>query len=354
MPAPVRPNFNLNSSFLFDALIVGAGPAGLSAALALCRMKRPVVVFSSGDFRNAKAHRAHTILSRDHQPASEIHRIGREQIDQYGTTHFVERSVIKARKDDAANVFEVEDQDGEKWRGKKVVLAVGAKDKLPTDIDGYSECWGESIWQCMFCDGIERSDRPAGMLGFASPMNLHNVSFILQFGCPALTIFANGPLKPSDEATTNALEVAKAKGAKVDERRIEKLVHLDNEQGIDVLFEDGCTTRVGFIAHTPNTEVAAPNLALDLGVEILPDGMGGTLLKRNEPLGETNVKSVFTAGDAGHMMKQFTAAMFQGVAAGAGVAFQLEQEGNEKIVRKLKTVDELESEKRPEGVLSGR
>lgn len=335
MPAPTRPSLNLNSSFLFDAIVVGAGPGGLSAALALCRMKRPCVVFSTPEFRNSKAHRAHTILSRDHQSASEIRRIAREQIDAYGTTRFVERAVIKARKDEEANTFEIQDEQGEHWRGKKIVLAMGAKDVFPKDIDGYAECWGGSLWQCLFCDGIERSDRTAGILGFEAPMAIHDVLFAFQFGCPNVRIFLNGVSISTDDSSSEALQIAIAKGAKVEERRIKKLIHLDNEEGIDVVFEDGESTRIGFLVHHPPTEVAAPNLAEDLGVEIAPDGRNGTLLKRSEPFGESNARGVFIAGDAGVIMKQFTFAMTCGVAAGAGVCFQLGQEEEELLKGKL-------------------
>lgn len=341
MPAPTRPSLRLNSSFLFDAIVVGAGPAGLSAALALCRMKHPAVVFSTPEFRNSNAHRAHTILSRDHQDPAEIRRIAKEQIDAYGTTHFVERAIFQARKDEEAGVFEVQDEQGELWRGKKIVLATGTKDMLPQNVDGYADCWGHDIWQCLFCDGIERSDRPAGMLGFESPMNLHNILFMYQFGCQDVTIFFNGPQQEMDKATLGALEVARQKGAKIDERRIKKLVHLDDDEGIDVIFENDESTRIGFLVHQPPTEVAAPHIAKNLGVDVLPDGREGTLLKRNEPFGESNVPGVFVAGDAGVIMKQFTVAMTQGVAAGAGVCFQLGQEEEQQLKKKILTNGEV-------------
>ena len=330
MSAQTGPNYD--TSFLFDATIIGAGPAGLSAALALYRMKRPTVAFSDGEFRSAKAHRAHTILSRDDQPASEIRKIGREQIERYGTTRFVERRVCKARRD--GNHFEVEDNQGEKWRAKKIVLAMDVRDAFP-DVEVYAECWGQSIYQCLFCDGLERADRPAAMLGFDSPMSLHFIGIMFHIGCPIVTILSNGPLKPLDEATAEALKVAEASGAKVDERRIRKLVHHEDEQGIDVVFEDGDSFRIGFLQHTPPTHVVAPNLAEDLGVEKLPDGRGGTLLKTSQPFGETNLEGVFVTGDAGVVMKHFANAMALGVAAGAGVSFQLGKEEERELAKNL-------------------
>lgn len=335
MPSLIKSSSNLTSSFLFDAIIIGAGPAGLSAALTLCRQKRPAVIFSDAIFCNAKADRAHTVLSRDHQPAPEIHRIGREQIEAYGTTKFVERRVRTAWHDDDAG-FQVDDEEGEVWRGKKIILATGVRDVF-ADIEGYAECWGESIYQCMFCDGLERGDRPAAMLGFDGPMNLHSVGFMFQVGCPEVTILLNGPLKVGevDKATSRALEVAKAKGAGVDERQIRRLVRLPGGEGIQVVFETGESMKVGFLQHTPPTDVLAPELAQGLGVEIVPDGRDGKMLKRNEPFGETNVHGVFAAGDAGTVMKQFTFAMAQGVSAGGGVCIQLGQEEDEEIAREL-------------------
>ena len=320
MPPPIKPVFNLNTELLFDALIIGAGPAGLSAALALSRVKGTSVVFSNNKFRNAKGHRAHYTLSRDHQPAPEVRRVGREEIERYGTTKFVESGIRRARKVEEEGVFEAEDEHGDKWRGKKIVLATGVTDAFDTGIEGYEECWGTSIHQCLFCDGIEMNDHEAGVLGFESPMQDHSVRTILQMGCPGVTIFGNGKLNPPDDQTKTALQEAKERGAKVDERKIAKLVQLEERNGMEIHFEDGSSTRIGFLAHKPVTHVNGRHIAEGLGVEVVPDGMGGDMFRRSEPFGESNVKGVYVAGDAGVMIKAFVFAMGHGVSAGVGVA----------------------------------
>lgn len=324
MPPPTLPNLPLNSSTLFDALIIGAGPAGLSAALALSRVKGTSAIFSSNEFRNAKGKHAHYTLSRDHQPAPEIRRIGREEIERYGTTRFIERAAVRAWKEDEGDVFGVEDESGELWRGKKVVLATGVKDVFETGIEGYEDCWGSSIHQCLFCDGIEMNDMPAGVLGFAIPMmTQHNVGLILQMGCPGVTIFGNGKIEPKDEGGQQALSVVKAQGAKIDEREIVRFVDLGERQGMEIHFRDGSSTRAGFLAHKPVTRPNARHIAEGLGVEIVSDGWGGEMLKRSEPFGESNVKGVLVAGDAGAVIKAFVHAMGQGVNAGVGIANSL-------------------------------
>ena len=324
---------DLSTTTLFDALIIGAGPAGLSAALALCRMKRTSVVFSTEAFRNARAHRAHTVLGFDHVKPAEIRRVGREQVQAYGTTKFVERAVTKASKSSDGR-FEVTDSRGAVWRGRKVVLAMGAKDVLPTEIEGYEDCWGESIYQCLFCDGLERSEEPAGMLGW-SAMSGHIMDFLFLLAPPSITIFANGSLKLEDEVAKRALEIAKARGAAVDERQIRRFIHLPDNEGIEIVFQDGESTRVGFLQHSPPTEVIGASIAQDLGVEVLDDGRGGTVLKTNAPFGETNVKGVFAVGDSGALMKQVTVAMQSGVGSGAAIAMQLGQEADEGVAGRL-------------------
>src|SRR4051794_29667425 len=71
-------------SVLYDALIVGGGPAGLSAALVLGRCRRRVLVFDSGRPRNAAARAMHGYLSRDGINPRELLRLGRDEVARYG------------------------------------------------------------------------------------------------------------------------------------------------------------------------------------------------------------------------------------------------------------------------------
>ncbi|GAB7338766.1 hypothetical protein MBLNU457_5475t1 [Dothideomycetes sp. NU457] len=335
------------SAMLYDALILGAGPAGLSTALSLCRVKHTSAVFSTASFRNDPAYRAHTVLSRDDLPAAEIRRLGRLDIEKYDNAHFVERGAVSAKKtavsstDGNVSGFEVTDESGEVWRGRKLVLAMGSKDIYP-DIPGYDECWGNTIYQCLFCDGRERSHMPAAILSFDHPMQLHYVSTMLQMGVPEIHILGNGPIDVQNEAIAQALESARALGCKVDERKIRRLTRIPGEghEGeADVVFEDGNKLRVGFVAHRAATTVAAPEVVRGLGVEIVSDPFGNDLVKREEPFGKTNVDGVFACGDAGTMIKQLTFAMAHGAAAGAGVHFALSQERQAAAAEKIKGVE---------------
>src|SRR3954453_18924465 len=71
-------------SALYDVMIVGGGPAGLSAALVLGRCRRRVLVFDAGQPRNAAARAMHGYLSRDGIPPRELLRLGRAEVAGYG------------------------------------------------------------------------------------------------------------------------------------------------------------------------------------------------------------------------------------------------------------------------------
>ena len=70
-----------DSDALWDAVIVGAGPAGLNAALVLGRCRRKVLVFDDGRPRNAASHAVHGFLSRDGIDPAQLRQIAREQLD---------------------------------------------------------------------------------------------------------------------------------------------------------------------------------------------------------------------------------------------------------------------------------
>lgn len=133
---------------LYDALILGAGPAGLSAALGLARIKRTALVLSHQRFRNNGIKAMHTVLGFDGAHPADFRSTGREQIEKYGDgIEFAEGEAINVRRayfEDQYQGFEVEEKDGKVWRGKKMVLAMGARDVFP-DIEGYAENWPDNM-----------------------------------------------------------------------------------------------------------------------------------------------------------------------------------------------------------------
>lgn len=136
----------------YDALIVGSGPAGLSVALSLARVRRRAAIFTkpnNAGFRNEGAAEMHNVISRDGTPPAEFRRIATEQIQKYGTIDFIEADVVDMkRNEDVGNgslsSFDVVARDGRTWYGRKLALAMGSVEVFP-DIEGYRENWPRNM-----------------------------------------------------------------------------------------------------------------------------------------------------------------------------------------------------------------
>lgn len=154
----------------YDVLVVGGGPAGLSAALLLGRCRRRVLVIDGGRPRNAASRSMHGFLSRDGTPPRELLRLGREELGRYGV-ELLDGEVDDARElpaSDGLMAFEVRTDDGRRFRSRKLLLATGVRDVLPP-IEGAEEFYGRGVHHCPYCDGWEHRDREIVAYGAGRP-----------------------------------------------------------------------------------------------------------------------------------------------------------------------------------------
>jgi thioredoxin reductase len=143
----------------YDAVIVGGGPAGLSAALVLARARRYTLLLDDGAPRNAAAPTLHGFVTRDGTPPEEFRQVAHGQLQQYP---LLERRLARAeRVDGSTDAFEVQLSDGELALCRRLLLCTGLKDELPP-LPGLAEAWGRAVFDCPYCHGWEAQDKVLG------------------------------------------------------------------------------------------------------------------------------------------------------------------------------------------------
>lgn len=122
----------------YDIIIIGGGPAGLSAAASIVRQDHKTILFDSGKYRNAETKHMHTLPSWDHRDPAEFRAASLADFKRYESVT-VENTEIESVKKNEDSTFTVTG-GGKSWTGKKLLLATGVEDVFP-DIPGYADCW---------------------------------------------------------------------------------------------------------------------------------------------------------------------------------------------------------------------
>lgn len=281
-----------------DVLILGAGPAGLACAGGLARQLHTAVVFGNGAYRNARARHMHNVVGWDHADPSSYRAKAREEIlARYPTIQFRDVGVRGVRRldDDGdergrkGSRFEVEDEEGERYLGRKVVLAMGMRDVMPDGPKGYEELWGYSMYvflfpsplsvlsarahinnmltymtsfHCLFCHGFEeRGASSAGVLATgpllggsggngAAPLFAPVVSRMANRLAGSVTVYTDG----DEELGSRIRAQLKSKtNFRMENRRVVQLSKdpgVEGEAGVLVTLEDGTVNREGFLVSS--------------------------------------------------------------------------------------------------------
>ncbi|KAL7785263.1 hypothetical protein V8C37DRAFT_320778 [Trichoderma ceciliae] len=218
----------------YDAIIVGGGPAGLSAASGLARVRRNVLLVDSGDYRNAPTRHVHDVIGFDGVTPAYFRWAARKQILDYGTVNLVNGTVTKIQPEANNSYFTVSvDYPGEyklTFTARKVILATGLRDLLPST-PGLIDNWGKGIYWCPWCDGHEHADQQLGILGplEKGPDAVREIITLNR----DIILFVNGTDTPEQRAAANEdfpkwEQYLKLHNVKIDNRIIRSIRRLAN------------------------------------------------------------------------------------------------------------------------------
>ncbi|MDI9884692.1 NAD(P)/FAD-dependent oxidoreductase [Streptomyces sp. HNM0645] len=143
----------------YDTVIIGGGPAGLTAALTLTRYRqRTLVVESPAPPRNAASRGVHGLIGLEGATPDELRSRAWEELRRYGLARRLDATVSEITPLNGDG-FHVRADDGNTAWGRNVILATGVIDQRPDGVEGFAACWGRTVIHCPFCIGEENADR---------------------------------------------------------------------------------------------------------------------------------------------------------------------------------------------------
>lgn len=287
----------------FDVIIIGGSYAGLSAAMALGRSLRHVLIIDSGSPCNKHTPHSHNFITHDGAVPAAIADKAREQVLRYGTVEFRNDLAVSSRKTESG--FEVVTRGGDTFTAKKLILATGIRDVLP-DIAGFEACWGISVIHCPYCHGYEFRDHRTGIM--ANGERAFHLASLVHNLTGSIMILTGG------KAEFNAGQISKLEkhNIPVIETEISAIEHKDGHVQ-NVVFNDG--TRMAFDAlYAAVPFVQHSDIPASLGCELNEQGY-----IRTDGFHRTTVPGVYACGDNCSMMRSVAYAVSGGNITGAMV-----------------------------------
>ena len=305
MSAPAFPGW--------DVVIVGAGPAGLSAALVLGRCRRRVLVCDRNTPRSWASKAMHSFLSRDGVDPAEFRRLAHRELKRYPGVHFWSGEVSKVTRGRGGFTVRL---GARAVRARKLLLATGVMDRVPK-VEGMLELFGQSVFQCPYCDGWEFRGQPLAAYGKAR-RGLEMARSLTAWS-PDIVLFTDGPAKlgRADRASLrrNRIEVV--------EDRIARLASVRGRLRAVVLRDGRSIPRKALYFDTPARGQSA--LTENLGCAF--NRHGGVICGKYEA---TSVPGVYVAGNVVRNVQLSIVAAGEGASAAFGINRALTREDFER------------------------
>jgi len=294
----------------YDVMIAGGSYAGLSAAMALGRALRNVLIIDSGDPCNKQTPHSHNFLTQDGQTPAQIADKAKHQVMQYNTISWHQGLVSNVVSTPAG--FEVSTAAGETFLAKKILFATGIKDQL-LPVKGLAETWGISVLHCPYCHGYEIRGEVTGII--ANGDMAFEFSRLISNWTRKLSLFTNGP------STLTAEQVAKLNSHQI--AIIEEVISefkQENGQLQQIVLKDG-TQHAVTAAYIKLPFKQHCEIPQQLGCAITEQGF----IEVND-FQQTTIAGVYAAGDNTSMFRSVANAVAAGTKAGAMINKELIEE----------------------------
>ena len=285
----------------YDVVIIGGSYVGLSAAMALGRSLRRVLIIDSGSPCNRFSPHSHNFITHDGAAPADIAAKARAQVLAYDTIQWYNGLAISAARSESG--FEITTKSGESFTSRKLLFATGVTDLMPA-IAGFEACWGKSILHCPYCHGYEVKHQNIGLIGNGD-LGFEFCRMISNW-TSKLTLFTNGSSTLTDAQTIKI----KSHDIEVVEGPIASLEHMHG-QVQHVVLEDGSKKAISaiFAKVALKQSCAIPE---QLGCELTEHG-----LIKVDDYQNTTVPGVYAAGDNATMFRAVSMAIAAGTKAGA-------------------------------------
>lgn len=219
---------------MYDVIIVGGGPAGLSAALNFGRGLTSALVIDNNQPRNKVTTESHGYLTQDGVTPDEFRQSAKADLVKYEDVETIEDRVENIVKEDG--IFKVTTEKTN-YESKQVLLATGIREFYP-NIKNFEQFYGKSVFYCPWCDGYEMKHRRIAIM--VDEMSIDHIVMLLSNWSDDLLICTNG----NDVLTKERIALFDSKGYAYKDAVITEMTGQD-DQVESLIFEDNTSEEIG-------------------------------------------------------------------------------------------------------------